>query len=374
MFKSLSLASGLCPKHSAMKAFFRMFVSLLFIIAGVVVLYIGGTLLYGTLTDFSPPASEKVSLEKTSALHPEDSIFTFLNWNIGYAGLGDAEDFFFDGGRLVRPKKERVDANLKGIVSFLATQTDADFILLQEVDRNSKRSYYVDEVRAIAEEVPSYAYAYAVNYRVNYVPAPLNRPWDAMGKVEAGLVTLSRFQPDEALRITLPGEFAWPKKVFWLDRCLLVFRFNLNQGRQLVIINQHMEAYDEGGSIKKQQMDFLKNILLDEYSKGNYIIVGGDWNQCPPDFNYQHFLPDKDSSYVQLNIPSDFMPGWTWAFDSNVPTNRKVATPYKKGETFVTLIDFYLVSPNVEVLEVKGIHLDFKYSDHQPVKLKVALR
>ena len=46
----------------------------------------------------------------------------------------------------------------------------------------------------------------------------------------------------------------------------------------------------------------------------------------------------------------------------------------QKGKTFTTLIDFYLVSPNVEILEVKTIDLDFKYSDHQPISLKVKLK
>ena len=43
------------------------------------------------------------------------------------------------------------------------------------------------------------------------------------------------------------------------------------------------------------------------------------------------------------------------------------------GKTFVTLIDFYLVSPNIRVEEVKGINIKFRYSDHQPVRLKVSL-
>src|SRR5207249_144599 len=107
-------------------------------------------------------------------------------------------------------------------------------------------------------------------------------PWSAMGHVESGVLSFTRFQPQEATRYSLPGEFGWPKRPFWLDRCLLLFRFNLPSGKQLIVINQHLEAYDEGGSVKKLEMAFLKDLLLKEYEKGNYIIVGGDWNQCPP--------------------------------------------------------------------------------------------
>ena len=56
-----------------------------------------------------------------------------------------------------------------------------------------------------------------------------------------------------------------------------------------------------------------------------------------------------------------------------VPTNRKTASPYNKEETFITLIDFFLISPNVKMRQVKGIRQDFQFSDHQPVWMEVEL-
>jgi exonuclease III len=38
------------------------------------------------------------------------------------------------------------------------------------------------------------------------------------------------------------------------------------------------------------------------------------------------------------------------------------------------VIDGFIVSPNVEVLSVQTIDLDFKNSDHNPVKLTFALK
>jgi len=355
-----------------MKRFVKTVISVVLLLIVIASLYVGGNMLYGTLTDYKPAPSEQVEIKNPVSQQPADSIYTFLIWNIGYSALGDKEDFFFDGGKMVRPSKERVEENLRGITGTIAAHADADFILLQEVDVSSKRSHYFNEVDAIAKALPDYAYGYARNYLVDYIPSPLNKPWDAYGKVDAGLVTYSRYLPVEAGRLSLPGQFGWPKKVFWLDRCLLLFRYNLPNGKQLVVVNQHLEAYDEGG-IKKQQMDFMKGVLLQEFANGNYVVVGGDWNQCPPDFDYQRFGKDEDGSYKQLNVPADYIPGWTWAFDTATPSNRKLATPYEKGKTFVTLIDFYLVSPNVKVLEVNGVNLDFKNSDHQPVWMKVKL-
>ncbi|MEO1436541.1 MAG: endonuclease/exonuclease/phosphatase family protein, partial [Bacteroidota bacterium] len=73
-------------------------------------------------------------------------------------------------------------------------------------------------------------------------------------------------------------------------------------------------------------------------------------------------------------IANDYLPeGWLWAYDTTTPTNRKLADAYVKGETFTTLIDFYLVSPNVKIERVRTINQDFQYSDHQPVILYARL-
>ncbi len=70
----------------------------------------------------------------------------------------------------------------------------------------------------------------------------------------------------------------------------------------------------------------------------------------------------------------DFMPdGWSWAFDNSAPTNRQNYQAFIKGENGTTCLDYYLTSPNVEVLETRVIDLDFENSDHNPVFLKIVL-
>ncbi|HRS53838.1 MAG TPA: hypothetical protein P5250_03950 [Bacteroidales bacterium] len=60
-------------------------------------------------------------------------------------------------------------------------------------------------------------------------------------------------------------------------------------------------------------------------------------------------------------------------YDSMVPTNRDVNTPYYNDYTKTTIIDFFVVSPNIKVLEIKADDKNFTYSDHNPVKMKVKL-
>jgi hypothetical protein len=64
---------------------------------------------------------------------------------------------------------------------------------------------------------------------------------------------------------------------------------------------------------------------------------------------------------------------WIWAFDPSTPTNRDNAFPFEKGKTPTTILDYFLISPNVELLTAKNIDLGFKNSDHNPVYVKVRL-
>ena len=125
-------------------------------------------------------------------------------------------------------------------------------------------------------------------------------------------------------------------------------------------------------------MDYLRQFLLEAYDDGNYVVVGADWNQCPPNHPYYKFMGEKNENYSQTNIEEDFMPeGWQWVFDNTEPTNRKLYQVLSESDyedTYKTLIDFYLVSPNIEVLEVRTKNLKFAFSDHQPVHLQFTLR
>jgi endonuclease/exonuclease/phosphatase family metal-dependent hydrolase len=175
-------------------------------------------------------------------------------------------------------------------------------------------------------------------------------------------------------RIALPGITDFPRKVFYLERCLMVQRYALANGKDLIVINTHYEAYDDG-TVKKQQMELTRKLVEAEFEKGNYVVIGGDWNIAPPNFNVHTFEKEKedDPSYLKNN-DKDFLSTWTYAYDSTVATNRKNKTPFDPAKTFTTVIDYYLLSPNIEIVEVKGQDMGFSYSDHQPVLLKVKLK
>lgn len=338
--------------------------------------YVIGVLAYGTLTDFQP--KEKIVLESTKNGANQQSIadsnvLHFMCWNIGYAGLGEKSDFFLDGGKMIRPHQPDHKKYMQGIKNFIKENDSIDFFLLQEVDRESKRSYYTNAYQKIDNALPQHNATFAENFKVNYVPVPLSST-SPLGKVWSGLASYSVYQNIENIRYQYPGQYDWPTRIFHLDRCMLLQKYKVSNGKELVVINSHNSAYD-GGVLKPQEMKMLKEILEQEYQKGNYVVVGADWNQCPPNFNYAHFAPNSKDDYFQTNIAEDYLAkDWQWVFDPKTPTNRKLSTSYNADSTFTTLIDFYLVSPNVEVLNVHTHHLDFAYSDHQPIQMSIRLK
>lgn len=319
------------------------------------ILWVGGNLIYGTLTDFKPPTEEQLAIVAVNAERP-DSIIRILNWNIGYCGLGEESDFFYDGGSTVRMEQSIVQKNLNGVMNTLKYYEDeVDVILLQEVDTLSKRSWQLNEYNDIAQILPDYNRSFCLNYNVNFIPIPLTEP---MGKVMGGLASYNRFTVTNATRHQFPSSYAWPNSIYFLDRCFMVQRMPYNDV-ELVIINTHNSAYDDG-SLKKAEMDFLKGFLKAEEENGNYIIVGGDWNQHAPGTG-------------DRQVPNEYLEGWTWAFDTSFPTNRNLEKAYVAGETQTQVIDFYLCSPNITVEKVEVANLDFKFSDHQPVLLTAKL-
>ena len=160
----------------------------LLVILVVVVLAAGGLVGYLTLTEYRPDDIEQV--EVTQAARSDNvrvgERLDVLTFNTGYCGLGRDQDFFMDGGTMVRPENEQiVRDNMNGILSELARQ-NADIYLLQEVDFDSYRSYYVNQADTYRHGL-SLNMAVAYNYKCDFVPFP----WPPLGKVESGLVTFT---------------------------------------------------------------------------------------------------------------------------------------------------------------------------------------
>lgn len=342
-------------------------------LSALALLTLAGFLLFSTCTDFKPDAKVSIPIAKSSI--PDTipaSQLQIYTWNIGYCGLGAAMDFFYEKGTMVRPEKDYYEYCRDGIRNQLTSINKPDFILLQEVDKQSHRTYADDQVERFKSVFNDYAVFFAVNYKVPFVPVPLKSP---MGKVLSGIVTLSRFQPIEATRFKFPSAYSWPKRLFMLDRCFLLTRFNVSNGKQLVLINTHNSAYADAVEMRAKELKLLRDVIVSEYEKGNYVIAGGDWNQNPLPFNKYSIRDGNAVTAISPGIPADFLPeGFTWAFDPNFPTNRDVDKPYTKGKTLTTIIDFIVLSPNIRLISTNTLPNNFQFADHQPLGIVVDLK
>ncbi|MCL2879694.1 MAG: endonuclease/exonuclease/phosphatase family protein [Treponema sp.] len=322
-----------------------------------------------------PQLSDATAAEQPVMASPVPGVpFRILTWNIGYASLDKSQDFFMDGGKGVRPPtNENVRENLAGIRDFI-TGADCDVTIIQEADINSHRSYNIDQ-RAYLTENFTGTSVFAANFRCIYVPIPINEP---IGRVYSGILTLNHFRTSDAVRMSLPVPFKWPVRIANMKRCMLVSRIPVagSNGAELVLANLHLEAYDSTGG-REAQTKVLLDFLTSEYAKGNYCIAGGDFNQNFPGIDPERFAL-KNSSYWAAGTldPTMLAPGWRYVTDTETPSNRLNNVPYS-GDPETSqyyIIDGFILSPNVELIDVQTKDLGFAYSDHNPVEMTVSLK
>ncbi|MDR1150894.1 MAG: hypothetical protein LBK72_00210 [Bifidobacteriaceae bacterium] len=345
----------------------RIILRLIAVLVVLLLIVVGLFLAICTATEFRPGDTESVRVDRHPAgveVHvpgPEEPV-TVLTFNIGYGGLGKDQDFFMDGGEMIEPAPEAVDANMAGIRSAVLANP-ADIYLFQEVDTGSQRSHGHDEAAELREDSPMNS-AFAYNFRSTYTPYP----WPPIGKVNSGLLTLTALRSPAATRVSLPVPFDWPVRLFNLKRCLLVERIDTSDGHELVVVNLHLEAY-AGGEVRAAQTKVLMDLLEAEYAAGNYVIAGGDFNQTFPGVDY----PLVSEEWRPGVLAGDMLPeGWSYANDPAVPTSRLDDAPWN-GTNQLFAIDGYILSPNVTATEVTTIDLGFEHSDHNPVKLVAKL-
>ena len=344
------------------------------IVLGAVLLLAAGLILWLSVCEFKPADVTDVKVESNSQVGEFspflDQELTVISWNIGYAGLGKDSDFFMDGGENVSSAdQDTVTASLLGIYKQLYTgDNQAGIYMLQEVDKNSARTYGMDESDCLG----IYNSTYALNYSCPFVPYPL----PPIGRDNSGLLTTTMYDIDSSERISLPCPFDWPVSTANLKRCLLVSYLPIEgSSSKLVIVNLHLEAYDDGEG-KIAQTKQLREFIQAEYEKGNYVIAGGDFNQVFPG-GIEKYPNEHPELWEPGIITEDIMPeGWSLAYDLETPSCRLLNQPYDPEDienTQYYVIDGFIISPNVELISVETLDAGFEFADHNPVQLKVKL-
>ena len=320
--------------------------------------------------------NQKISLEK-------DTEYSILTYNIGFGAYDQQYSFFMDVGTMKDGtvmtgkssrgmSQENVLKNTKGSI-HLINELATDFILLQEVDVKATRSYQINQKEMIENSLSHYGRVFALNFHTPYMLYPFYEPH---GSVEAGLLTLSRYQISSAKRMSYPVDNGFFAKFFDLDRCFVITRYEVGNDKELVLINNHMSAYDEDGIIRAKQLELLNAMMKQEYDQGNYVIVGGDFNHVlnidEEAFLSEQLVPSWVNSLSDEELP-DGMKIVNASNNLEVATCRASDIPYIKGVNYMTILDGFIISDNI-VANAENIDADFMYSDHNPVKLTFKLK
>lgn len=343
----------------------------------VVVLAFGALLGFLSLTEYKPEDVEALTVQGKAVeeVVPNREL-SILDWNIGYGALGDNADFFMDGGTSVKTADTaRTEQNLNTMVDALNTY-NSDFLFLQEVDLNSERSNYINELDYIASRLPQeYNYTFANNFKVAFLPYPI----PPIGKVDSGITTFSKYAIQDAKRIQLPIPFAWPVRMANLKRCLNVTRYKVQgTNAELVLVNLHLEAYDTGEG-KRLQTLALRDLLQEERKKGNYVIAGGDFNQFFSGVDLSKY-PTLEGKWQCGEIHTSMLAdAWNFIMDPSVPTCRSLDQSYvdavdKDPSVFqYYMIDGYICSNNIEIHSYQTLDYGFTSTDHNPVYMTFSL-
>jgi endonuclease/exonuclease/phosphatase family metal-dependent hydrolase len=198
-----------------------------------------------------------------------------MTYNIKFGG--GRIDFFWDcyGDRAVMTAEETY-GNLSRLAMKIR-QYDPDILFLQEVDRFSKRSAYIDQVKWLMENL-NYPYGvYASQWNVAYIPVR------NMGPINSGNAILSKYPIVWAMRKPLPLLSSQDPltQQFYLRRNLLITKILLSPTDTLYAINTHLSAYAKD-STRYFQLQIALNLLDSLHKMGKKFVFGGDLNTIPP--------------------------------------------------------------------------------------------
>lgn len=288
-----------------------------------------------------------------------------LTWNIGYGSLGAGADFVADGGRSIRALGRRSISTAVNAIGRTVQGLSADIVLLQEVAAASVATRGIDVRGGVLHALNGYRVAFWEDFATTMLP----RPFD----ISNGIMTLSRFSAPGSTAQALPQEpgfrFGFLKKHY----AVLATRIPTEDGREWAILNIHLSAFDDGGEVRSRQVAALLEMAEAEYQRGAHVVVGGDWNMRLVDTSFPHETAERFLSWIH-DFPHDTVPeGWTFAVDPVAPSVRTLHRPYEEGINYVTIVDGFLVSPNVAVDRVEATDLAFRHTDHHPVTVSVRM-
>ena len=284
-----------------------------------------------------------------------------LTWNIGYGALGKDADLYVDGGRSLRTlSKPQIAAGSNAIAQNLS-RLPCDIMCLQEVAQAGILTRNLDVRSIIDEALPNRNRYFWTDLKTVLLPPLLS--------VSHGMATYTAKMSNQCRIIALPDATAYmlgfAKKPYVGMMNTMPIR---DTDKAWVIINIHLPIFNTTPATRAAQLGRLFDVAKQEYDKGNYVVIAGDWNTRLCETSFEHTTDPKFLTIYE-NFPQDSLPdGWKIGTDPKTPTVRAIHSAFAKGQTYTTIFDGFVVSPNVQMSSVTTLDQNFTHSDHQLVK------
>jgi len=339
------------------KRIIRTMLFLLFLLCGYILLVIA-------VNRWISPAAIKTCEPSIALPPPQDAMerVKIMSWNLGYAGLGSGANFVADGGEDLLPASRELVLENAAAIKRQIGKFDGDIIFLQEAASSSFINRNVDLRQTVLDGTLEMSSVYFPDVRSWLVPHPLN--------MNTGKVTISKLQSNAAEGILLPLEDKYYAGFLLREYRMAVSRFNIGRNKPLVAINIHLAAFDDG-STRKKQLAAVLEYAKKEFDKGNYVLVGGDWNLRLIETDFPHSTEEEHLFWLE-DFPSQAVPaGWQLVADKETPSVRTLHQAYAVNDNYVCTVDGFLLSPNLLSVGIENLDLGFQHSDHQPVVLTI---
>jgi endonuclease/exonuclease/phosphatase family metal-dependent hydrolase len=304
---------------------------------------------------------------------PEGRQIRVLVWNIQY-GASRGYHFFYDGGPDVSVPITAVEATLDEVASTIK-RFDPDVVLLQEVDRNSRRSAYVDELQGLLDRLDYPCWASTPYHRVPYVPFPSQ---EHLGRVDMNLVVLSRWRLGRVIRYQLPLlDESRVRRLFNLRRALMEIQLPQSSGESLTLFNTHLSAFSYDDGTLQKQIDVLERHLTDAEGEKRAWLLGGDLNALPPGDSADRLGADEAQKYEGDTSP---LTSFFAKFRHPVPAREYAEAPERwwtyqpPGDPPDRTIDYVFHGERVDVLTYSVVQDVDKPSDHLPLLFELKVR
>ena len=200
-----------------------------------------------------------------------------LTWNMR-SGIGRSSFFGDSCGEGVITDEETVSDAMEAIAETLNV-IDADIVFLQEVDLESKRTGYWNQIQYLLDNTYLNHGVYASTWEADFIPS------DGLGRVNTGNAILSRYElgPAERIQLGLRTDQTDLVQYFYLRKNILKAEIpELAVGqKKFLAVNIHATAFATDDT-KEQHINKYIEVLNNINDAGDIFVTGGDLNAVPP--------------------------------------------------------------------------------------------